>query len=72
MTSTVPAAKLAKLTTAALIEQYEIAVADRVTVFAAEGSKHGGHSPKQKRVDRIVDLLSTRADQGDADALAWF
>lgn len=72
MTAAVPAAKLAKLTTADLIAQYDMAISRRVAVFAGECSKNGGRSPQQKRVDRIVDMLGERADGGDADAAAWF
>lgn len=64
-TETVAKAKLTKLSTADLIAQYELAISSysgRMTNF----------SPRQKRIDFIVGLLSDRADEGDTDALAWY
>jgi len=66
MTSkTIPAARLPKISTAELIEQYDAAI----------GSYKGRNtncSPRQKRINLIVDLLSERADADDAEALAWY
>lgn len=65
MTKTIAKAKLATTGTAALIEQYNLAIdsyAGRMT----------NCSPRQQRINHIVDLLSGRADDGDAIALAWF
>lgn len=72
MTAVVPAARLARLSTDDLIAQYDLAISQRTSVFANEESKHGGRSPKQKRVDRIVEMLSERADRNDPTALAWY
>jgi len=72
MTAAVPAAKLAGLSTDDLIAQYELAMDSRTRYFATDGSKRGGHSRQQCRIDRIVDMLGERADSGDATACAWF
>lgn len=72
MTAAVPAAKLAKLPTGELIAQYNLAMDSRTRYFACEQSKGGGHSRQQKRIDRIVDMLGERADNGDAIAMAWY
>lgn len=64
-TTTVAKARLTRLATADLIGQYERAIssyAGRCTNF----------SPRQQRINHIVDLLSQRADDGDAVALAWY
>lgn len=64
METTVPKARLPKLSTPALIAQYDLAIGSysgRVTNF----------SPRQRRIDHIVNLLSDRADAGDETALAW-
>lgn len=71
MTTAVPAAKLPKLPTAELIAQYELAMASRDRYFATERSACGGHSRQQRRINRIVDMLSDRADNDDAMATAW-
>lgn len=63
-TTTVPAAKLPKLSTADLIGQYDLAI-------SSYRGRCTNASPRQKRIDRIVDLLSARADADDADALTW-
>ena len=72
MTAAAPAAKLTQLSTEDLIAQYNLAMDSRTHYFATDGSKHGGHSRQQRRIDRIVDMLGERADQGDAAAIAWF
>ena len=64
MTAT-PKAKLPNLPTAELIAQYDLAV-------ASYAGRMTNHSPRQKRVDYIVSLLSDRADNDDAAALAWY
>lgn len=61
---TVPQARLSRIPTTDLIAQYELAI----------GSSRGRYSntaPRQKRINYIVDLLSARADAGDAAALTW-
>jgi len=61
----VPKARLKDLSTPDLIAQYDLAISSysgRVT----------NASPRQKRINHIVDLLSERADSGDAEAEAWF
>jgi hypothetical protein len=63
-TKTVRRDRLDNLDTAELIGQYDAAIssyAGRCTNF----------SPRQKRIDYIVDLLSERADRDDSIALAW-
>ncbi len=72
MIAPVSAAKLAKLPTDELIAQYEQAMNARTRYFATDAAKGGGHSRQQRRIDRIVDLISGRADDGDATAVAWF
>lgn len=56
----VPAAHLAELSAAALIAQYDLAV--RSTGDAGE---------RQRRIDRIVELIERLADADDDDALDW-
>ena len=65
MTTTAPAAKLAKLATVDLVAQYELAI-------SSYAGRCTNASPRQARINRIVDLLEQRADQGDAAAEAWF
>lgn len=63
-TVTVPKAKLTKLSTAELVGQYRLAIS----------SWHGrgtNVSPRQKRIDYIVDMIVDRADAGDDLADAW-
>lgn len=64
MTQTIRKAKLAGLSTPDLIQQYDAAV----STYAGRVSNH---SPRQVRVNYIVDLLSARADADDLLALAW-
>lgn len=57
--------KLSKIGTEALIGQYDLAIssyAGRIT----------NSSPRQRRINMIVDILTDRADDGDALAIAWF
>jgi hypothetical protein len=64
-TTTIRRDRLHALATAELIGQYDAAISSykgRCTNF----------SPRQKRIDFIVNLLSARADNDDAAALAWF
>jgi len=60
-----PRARLQNLTTADLIAQYDLAI-----------SSHAGRTsnvgPRQQRINYIVELLSDRADLGDAEALSWY
>lgn len=65
MTQTIAKARLAKIDTATLIEQYDLAIGS----YAGRLTEH---APRQKRINYIVDLLSDRADADDATALAWF
>lgn len=65
MATTIRRDRLHTLTTAELIGQYDAAISSykgRCTNF----------SPRQNRINFIVDLLSQRADTNDAVALAWF
>jgi hypothetical protein len=61
---TVPRAQLEKLDTPALIAQYDLAISSYAGRYTDTG-------PRQKRINHIVDLLSDRADAGDADAITW-
>jgi hypothetical protein len=65
MTSTLPARNLPKVSTATLIVQYQLAI-------ASHGGRYTDAAPRQRRINRIVNLLSDRADADDAEALAWF
>lgn len=62
---TTPKVQLAKLATVDLIAQYDAAV-------SSHKGRHTEKAPRQRRINYIVDLLSARADVGDAAALAWF
>lgn len=64
-TKTVAKAKLTSLSTEDLIAQYELAISSykgRLTNVA----------PRQQRINYIVDLISARADEDDAVALAFY
>lgn len=63
--ATVPRSRLAKLPTADLIAQYQLAISSSV-------GRYSNTAPRQRRINYIVDLLSDRADAGDAAALAWY
>ncbi|MFG2001614.1 hypothetical protein ACGFNU_20930 [Spirillospora sp. NPDC048911] len=56
--------RLAKLNTSELIEQYELAISSYT-------GRYTNTSPRQKRINYVVDLLGARADDGDVEALAW-
>lgn len=58
---------LVKTTSAELIAQYDEAINRPGRRYSANG-----RTPLQRRINTIVDLLSERADGGDAVALAWF
>ena len=62
---TVPKARLVNLATTDLIGQYDRAIASYAGRFT-------NCSPRQKRIDYIVDLIDARADEGDDVALRWF
>lgn len=62
--ATIPRARLAQATTAELIEQYELAI-------SSHQGRYTDTAPRQKRINYIVDLISARADNGDATALQW-
>lgn len=62
--TTIPAARLTSLSTADLIGQYDLAI-------SSYKGRMTNASPRQTRINRIVDLLSERADAGDAVAEAW-
>lgn len=64
MTKTVPASKLHTLTTTDLIAQYVLAI-------SSYQGRYSNMSPRQKRINAIVDMIVNRADDGDAAALAW-
>jgi len=59
------ASKLPTLSTEDLIGQYDLAI-------SSHSGRHTNHGPRQVRINRIVDLISDRADANDAIALAWF
>jgi hypothetical protein len=65
-TTRVPRRSLAKLDTPALIDQY------RATIATRHRGVQGGPAGVFRRIDYIVALISGRADDGDAVALAWF
>jgi hypothetical protein len=67
MTTTIALAQLAKADTDALIAQYDAAISTPGRRYAANG-----RTPLQRRINTIVDLLSERADDDDAVALAWY
>jgi len=69
VTTTVAAQQLPKLSTTDLIAQYDLAMSARTRVISADGNDI---SRTQKRINRIVDILSARADADDAEALAWY
>lgn len=63
-TETTAKSQLPKLDTAGLIAQYDKAISS----YAA---RHTNCSPRQGRINHIVDMLADRAETGDAVALAW-
>ncbi len=63
--ATIAKAKLTGCDTATLIGQYDLAI-------SSYAGRLTNCSPRQKRIDYIVDLLSDRADAGDPVALKWF
>lgn len=63
-TTTIRRDRLHKATTAELIGQYDAAI-------SSHKGRNTNFSPRQKRINYIVDLISARADDGDAIALAW-
>lgn len=65
MTKTVAKAQLARIDSVALIDQYNLAI-------SSYAGRYTNCSPRQKRINFIVDLLAARADAGDEIALAWF
>lgn len=56
--------RLHRQATSDLIGQYDKAT----STYAGRLSNK---SPRQRRINHIVDLLSERADWGDTEALAW-
>jgi hypothetical protein len=64
MTATIPARDLAKASTADLIAQYDKAV-------SSNAGRYTNTSPRQTRINLIVDLLAGRADKDDALAIEW-
>jgi hypothetical protein len=64
-TTTIPRDRLTRLNTAELISQYDAAI-------SSYAGRCTNHSPRQKRINYIVDLLEQRADGGDSAAIAWF
>lgn len=71
MTTAIPAAKLSKLSTLDLIAQYDLAVLKRGYRPQYNGQT-GKPTPLSRRINRIVDMISARADAGDVAALLWF
>lgn len=63
-TATVARRDLVNLPTADLIAQYQLAI-------SSYAGRNTNHSPRQKRINLIVDMLSERADHDDPAALAW-
>jgi hypothetical protein len=63
--ATIPRARLVQITTAELIEQYNFAI-------SSHAGRNTNFSPRQQRINYIVDLLSARADNDDAAAVQWF
>jgi hypothetical protein len=61
----IPARSLHRASTADLITQYRRAI-------SSHAGRYTDTAPRQKRINLIVDMLDTRADAGDTDALAWF
>lgn len=63
--TTIAKARLPRCDTETLIEQYTLAM-------SSYAGRLTNHSPRQQRINYIVDLLSIRADRDDPAALAWF
>ena len=63
--TTIAKAKLPGCDTAILIEQYDAAI-------SSYAGRLTNCSPRQQRINYIVDMLSDRADAGDPVALSWF
>lgn len=63
-TATIPARDLHKATTADLLAQYDSAI-------STNAGRYTNTSPRQARINLIVDLLAARADDDDALAIAW-
>lgn len=63
-TTTARARDLHRLATDELIAQYDLAISSHAGRYTNAG-------PRQVRINRIVDLLSARADAGDETAAAW-
>jgi hypothetical protein len=61
-----PFARLKQLTTADLVGEYGRLMTNRHNY--ANGSNP---AQRQKRINRVVDLISERADDGDSAALTW-
>lgn len=57
--------RLHTLSTTDLLAQYRLSISSYV-------GRYSNYGPRQKRIDYIVDLLDGRADDGDAEAVAWF
>ena len=66
---------LARLS-AAVRDHSEIATIDLIGQYDRAIASYAGRftncSPRQKRIDYIVDLIDARADEGDDVALRWF
>lgn len=58
-------AKLQSLTTGELIAEYEAACAARYA------KSHTTYRARQLRINRVVHVLSDRADNGDQIAMEW-
>jgi hypothetical protein len=56
--------QLAKLPTPELIAEYDIAI-------SSYDGRFTNASPRQKRINYVVDLLTDRADNGDDTAQEW-
>jgi hypothetical protein len=63
-TETIPLRLLDTLSTEDLIAQYNRAI-------SSYAGRHTNSSPRQKRINRIVDLLIERAELGDIRARLW-
>jgi hypothetical protein len=64
-TATAHKRTLPSLSTADLIAQYDLAI-------SSYAGRNTNCSPRQRRIDYIVDLLSARAEADDVAAVAWF
>jgi hypothetical protein len=65
--SVIAFARLNGLATADLIVEY-----DRLMTNRHNYTNGSNPAQRQKRINRVVDLIGERADDGDAIAITWF